>query len=114
MRALLVLAMLVLSARYAMAAAVLVRADPEPDSVASVIQIELQFSESLRANGSWIAMFDDEGQPIAGVTSFGGKTLFFRMEFPRPPGVYEVRWHAMSAGGEPSEGSYRFTQEYVF
>jgi len=106
--------MLMLSARYATAAPALVRADPEPDSVASVIQIELHFSETLRANGSWIAMFDEEGQPVAGDTIFGGRTLFFRMAVPRPPGVYEVRWHAVSAGGQPSEGSYRFTQEYVF
>jgi methionine-rich copper-binding protein CopC len=96
------------------AAAVLVRADPEPGSVASVVQIELEFSETLRANGSSIMMFDEEGQPIAGVTIFGGKIMFFRMEFPPPPGVYEVRWHAMSVSGQPSEGSYRFSNVAVF
>lgn len=109
MRPLLVPGMLMLSAQYAMAAAVLVRADPEPGSVAAVVQIELQFSETLRANGSAIMMFDEGGEPIAGSTIFGGKTMFFRMEFPPPPGVYEVRWHAMSVSGQPSEGSYHFS-----
>lgn len=115
MRALLLLGMLMLSAKYAMAAPALVRAHPEPGSVESIgIQIELQFSETLRANDSWIAMFDEEGQPVAGVTIFGGKTLFFHMEYPPPPGVYEVRWHAMSVGGQSAEGRYRFSQEAVF
>ncbi|MDZ4867201.1 MAG: copper resistance protein CopC [Alphaproteobacteria bacterium] len=113
MRPLLVLGMLMLSAQYAIAAAVLVRADPEPDSVASIGQIELQFSETLRANGSSIMMFDSEGEPVTGTTAFGGRTLFFRMEYPPPPGVYEVRWHAMTVGGEPSEGSYHFSQVAV-
>lgn len=101
--------MLMLSAQCAAAAPVLVRADPEPGSVATVLQIELQFSETLRANGSSIVMFDEEGEPIAGINIFGGKTLFFRMEFPPPPGVYEVRWRAMSVSGQPSEGSYHFS-----
>lgn len=114
MRPLLVAGLLMLSTQSAIAAAVLVRADPEPGSVASVGQVELQFSETLRANGSSIMMFDAEGEPIAGSTIFGGKTLFFRMEYPPPPGVYEVRWHAMSASGQLSQGSYHFSNESVF
>lgn len=114
MRPLLVLGMLMLGVQCATAAPVLVRAHPEPGSVESVIQIELQFSETLKANGCSIMVFDQEGQPIAGITIFGGKTLFFRMEYPPPPGVYEVRWHAMSVSGQPSEGSYRFSQVAVF
>lgn len=114
MRPILVLGMLMLSAQYAMAAAELVRADPEPDSVASIGQIELQFSEVLRATGSSIMMFNQEGEPVDGITVFGGTTLFFRMEFPPRPGVYEVRWRAMTVSGQPSEGSYHFTNKAVF
>jgi methionine-rich copper-binding protein CopC len=114
MRSLLALSLLMLSAQYAMAAAVLVRADPEPDSVESIGQIELQFSETLRANGSSITMLDHEGEPVAGITVFAGKTLFFRTEFPPRPGEYEVRWRAMSVSGEASEGSYHFSQVAVF
>lgn len=114
MRPLLFLGMLMLSAQSAMAAAVLVRANPEPGSVASVRQVELQFSEALRANSSSITIFDAEGEPVVGSTIFGRKTLFFHMEYPPPPGVYEVRWHAVSVSGQPSEGSYRFSNVSVF
>ena len=56
MRTLLIALLLLLGATPAFAHAMLVHADPPAGAEAATLTIDLQFSEELQTNGSWITL----------------------------------------------------------
>ncbi|MBI3675830.1 MAG: copper resistance protein CopC [Proteobacteria bacterium] len=69
--------------------------------------IVLEFSEPLAA-GSDIAVTDQKGRLVpAGKAVFSGKTLTLKLP-PLQPGIYRVRWHAVSVDTHKTQGSYPF------
>ena len=69
--------------------------------------IVLEFSEALAA-GSDIIVTNQKGRLVpAGNAVFSGKTLTLKLP-PLEPGIYRVRWHAVSVDTHKTQGSYPF------
>ena len=69
--------------------------------------IVLEFSEAL-ADGSDIIVTDQKGRLVpAGTAVFSAKTLKLKLP-PLQPGIYRVRWHAVSVDTHKTQGSYPF------
>ena len=71
-------------------------------------EVHLEFSERLDPASSDIAVADSAGQSvIGGVTVVKGKSMIAKLTV-LGAGEYRVQWHALSADGHRTEGSYAF------
>lgn len=101
-----------LIASPAFANAELVQSTPAADTaVAAPKLIRLTFSEKLAPAFSGLALSMGDGMVASTRTSLSddGKTLTARPTSPFMSGKWTLSWHAMSADGHKSEGSYNFT-----
>lgn len=101
----------------ALARAYLRHAEPRPGSIVvkSPKAVELDFTAGVIAGQSKIMMMDSNGNhiPITALyhTKKDPKTLRGNVQATLKRGVYEVDWHALSAGGDRTSGSFTFTYE---
>jgi len=103
-----------LAATAASAHAHLVTATPAVGAtVASANEIRLKFSEGVEPRFSRIALAAVDGAAIAlgaAKTESGDATVFVApIAKPLPPGVYTVRWSAVSTDTHHSQGDFSFT-----
>lgn len=103
--------LLVAALSPAFAEAKLVQSSPAPDSaLAAPRSIKLIFSEKLAPDsGIQLAMADGMSVSVKTSLSDDGKTLTARPTSPFMPGKWTLSWHAASADGGKSQGSYNFT-----
>jgi methionine-rich copper-binding protein CopC len=82
-------------------------------TVASATEIRLKFSEGVEPRFSKIALTAADGAAIAlGVanTESGDASVFAApIATPLPPGVYTVRWSAVSTDTHHTQGDFSFT-----
>jgi methionine-rich copper-binding protein CopC len=103
-----------LAATAAYAHAQLVKATPPVGAtVASANEIRLTFSEGVESRFSKIALTAADGAAIAlgaAKTESGDATVFVApIAKPLPPGVYTVRWSAVSTDTHHTQGDFSFT-----
>jgi len=103
-----------LAATAASAHAHLVTATPAVGAtVVSASEIRLKFSEGVEPRFSKIALTAADGAVIAlgaAKTESGDATVFVApIAKPLPPGVYTVRWSAVSTDTHHSQGDFSFT-----
>jgi methionine-rich copper-binding protein CopC len=74
-------------------------------------QIDLKFSEAPLAKFSGIAVSDATGGSVPAMPMKGAdaKTLTFMPTAPLKPGVYSVKWHAVTADTHRTQGAFTFT-----
>ncbi len=80
-------------------------------SGAAPSQIELKFSEAPLAKFSGIAVSAASGASVA-VKSLKGadaNKMIFAPTTPLKPGVYSVKWHAVTADTHRTQGAFTFT-----
>jgi copper resistance protein C len=104
----------VLAATAAFAHAQLVKATPAVGAtVASASEIRLTFSEGVEPRFSKIALTAADGTAIAlgaAKTASGDATVFVApITTPLLPGVYTVRWSAVSTDTHRTQGDFSFT-----
>lgn len=108
------IALLAVTTGVAEAHAHLVRADPGVNSLTkgSPRTLHATFSESLVASFSNLSLVTSRGRPIAtGKTMVDPKdraTLMADIPKPLAPGIYLVRWRAVSADTHRMTGQYSF------
>ncbi len=80
-------------------------------SGAAPSQIDLQFSEAPLEKFSGISVFDARGRSVPAMSMKGAdaKTLTFMPTSPFKPGVYSVKWHAVTADTHRTQGAFAFT-----
>jgi len=110
-RATVLSSILVMAPLSAFAQARLVQSIPAPDStIAAPRVLKLTFSDKLLPDsGSELSMAD--GMAVSTKTSLSddGKTLTVRPTSPFMSGKWTLSWHATTADGQKSQGSYSFT-----
>ncbi len=97
--------------------AMLVSADPAPNSTVGVSpkQIKLVFSEELQAVGHSIALLDEKktkielGKPMLDPEDKAKKTLIAEVPTTLAAGSYTVEWKTLSTDGHTEKGSFKFT-----
>jgi methionine-rich copper-binding protein CopC len=92
----------------------LVKATPAADAtVASANEIRLKFNEGVEPRFSKIALTAADGAAIAlgaAKSESGDATVFVGLiAKPLPPGVYTVRWSAVSTDTHHTQGDFSFT-----
>ena len=102
------------AATAAHAHAQLVKATPAVGAtVASATEICLKFSEGVEPRFSKIALTAADGAAIAlgaTKTESGDATIFIApIAKPLPPGVYTVKWSAVSVDTHHTQGDFQFT-----
>ena len=103
-------ALLACTASAALADMKLVQSNPAPDSVVIAPRsIKLTFSDKITAPDLRLNMADGMTVPTTASLSGDGKTISARPTSPFMSGKWTVSWHATSAGGQKSQGSYSFT-----
>src|SRR5207237_10377087 len=98
-------------ARPALPHAMLLHANPGAGSrlAGAPGQIELSFSQELEPAFCAIQTVDANGQDVdAAPATVDGAHLRALLK-PLGPGVYRVRWHAVSVDTHRTEGAYSFT-----
>jgi len=95
----------------ALAEAKLLQSSPAADAtVAAPKSIKLIFSEKIAAtSGVQLSMADGMAIPTKSALSDDSKTLTTRPTAPFMAGKWTLSWHAISADGQKSQGSYSFT-----
>jgi methionine-rich copper-binding protein CopC len=103
--------LLLASLTSALADVTLVQSIPAADSaIAAPRSIKLTFSEKITPDaGVQLSMADGMAVSIRTSLSDDGKTLIARPTSPFMPGKWILAWHATSAEGQKSQGSYSFT-----
>jgi len=77
-------------------------------------ELDLDFSEDLNLKFSGVAVKRADGASVeTGAASLAkdNTRLVVPLKAPLAPGVYAVEWHALSADGHKTKGSYHFTVE---
>ena len=92
----------------------LLSADPGGAVVAaSPTSLSLTFSEGLEIGFTGISLTSASGAAILTRTAHlapgDDKVLVIPLAQPLGPGTYKVRWHALSADGHTTHGTYSFT-----
>jgi len=103
-----------LAATAAFAHAQLVKASPAVGgTVASASEIRLTFSEGVEPRFSRISLTAAGGAavPLGAAKTEGGDATVFVAPIPKPlaPGVYTVKWSAVSVDTHHTQGDFRFT-----
>lgn len=80
-------------------------------SGAAPSQIELKFSEAPLTKFSGISVSNAAGRSVPAMAMKGAdaKTLTFMPTSPFKPGVYSVKWHAVTPDTHRTEGGFTFT-----
>ncbi len=82
-------------------------------TVSSPSEIRLKFTEGVEPRFSGIALTAAGGaaQPLgkAGVDPADNSVLIVKVAKKLPPGVYTVKWHAVSVDTHHTQGSFYFT-----
>jgi len=82
-------------------------------TVSSPGEIRLEFSEGVEPKFSGVALTAEGGaaEPLgaASVDPADPKALVVRVAKTLPPGVYTVKWHAVSVDTHHTQGSFQFT-----
>ena len=108
-------ALLALTAGAASAHARLEHADPRVGShvIASPTQVRLWFDEGVEAKFSSISLEGADGKILKEDAAFsdpkGRKQLVLSLKQPLTPGVYRVRWRAVSIDSHRTQGDFTFT-----
>ena len=80
---------------------------------AAPTELDLTFSEGLDLKFSGLKITGPDKKPVptgaASLKSGGDTTLVVPLAATLPPGRYTVAWHALSADGHKTSGTYRFT-----
>ena len=94
----------------AFAHAMLLTSDPAAGATltAAPAQIVLNFSEALEGRFSSITLVDAAGRTLQGELHVAGHTMALGVGR-LLPGVFEVRWRALSVDSHVTQGAYRFT-----
>jgi methionine-rich copper-binding protein CopC len=109
----LVAALAIGAAPSAQAHALLDHASPAVGSAVatSPAAVTLWFTENLKPNSSSILVTDQAGQraDLGGAQIPQGQPAELQVGLkPLAPGTYTVRWHAVSADGDPTDGRFTF------
>jgi methionine-rich copper-binding protein CopC len=80
-------------------------------SGAAPSQIDLKFSEAPLAKFSGIEVSDATGGAVAvkSLKAADAKEMTFAPTAPLKPGVYSVKWHAVTADTHRTQGAFTFT-----
>lgn len=113
MKTLILAAALSLSATAAFAHAHLLKEMPAANSTGTApSQLTLGFSEGVLLKFTGVEVTGPDGPLKMGDSALGlgdDKVLIVHFATPPKPGTYTVAWHALSADGHRTQGSYSFT-----
>jgi hypothetical protein len=71
-------------------------------------ELSLWFTEALEPAFSSVQVLDDGGARVdQGKTQIDASVMRIELK-PLPPGIYKVRWRALSADSHTTEGSFSF------
>ena len=103
-----------LAATQAFAHAQLEKATPAVGgTVASAHQIQLEFSEGVEPRFSGVTLTSAGGGSVplgrAKTEADNASVLVVPIDKPLSPGVYTVRWHAVSVDTHHTQGDFQFT-----
>ena len=107
-----VCASMLLGLGQAWASAVLVSADPAPNStVSSPMLIQLHFSEAIDKQSTRAELTDAGGNPVAAMPmgAKDAKSVALMPNQPLGAGKYTVSWTAVSSDGHKMTGHFSFT-----
>ena len=86
---------------------------PVGGSVASPSEIRLKFGEGVEPRFSGVTVVGANGAPATvgapSVDPVDKSVLIVKVTKPLAPGVYTVRWHAVSVDTHKTQGSFNFT-----
>jgi methionine-rich copper-binding protein CopC len=85
---------------------------PVGGTVGSASEIRLEFSEGVEPRFSGVTLTAAGGSiPLGAAKTDTGnaKVLIVPIAKPLPPGVYTVRWHAVSVDTHHTQGNFQFT-----
>jgi methionine-rich copper-binding protein CopC len=86
---------------------------PVGGAVSAPSELRLSFTEGLEPKFSGLTLTAADGGAEAlgpvGVDPSDAKTLVVKVAKPLAPGVYTVKWHAVSVDTHHTQGSFEFT-----
>jgi methionine-rich copper-binding protein CopC len=86
---------------------------PVGGTVSSPAEIRLKFTEGLEPKYSGLAIAAQNGAPqqigAVGVDPSDNSLMIAKVAKRLPPGVYTVKWHAVSVDTHHTQGAFNFT-----